>query len=209
MQKSALIIFVRNPILGKVKTRIAETLGNNKALLIYHILLKHTHSVTEKLSCDKFIYYADFINNEDLWENTVFKKRLQIGNDLGKRMHHAFSELFTDGYARIIIIGSDCYELSTQNIQSAFTKLELAEVVIGPARDGGYYLLGMKALVNDVFTDMPWSTDHVLKATLTKLRDLDFSHELLPVLNDIDSEQDLGPELLEKAGLGKIRLSGL
>ncbi|GAC1422812.1 MAG: TIGR04282 family arsenosugar biosynthesis glycosyltransferase [Flavisolibacter sp.] len=206
MHKSAIIIFVRNPILGKVKTRIAKTMGNKNALLIYQILLEHTRSVTEKLNCDKFIYYADFINNEDLWDNTVFKKRLQRGEDLGQRMHNAFSELFNAGYARIIIIGSDCYELSTQNLQDAFTKLELTQVVIGPARDGGYYLLGIKALVDTIFEDIAWSTDHVLSATLNKLRQLDFSHVLLPVLNDVDGEQHLSQEILERAGLRNTAL---
>ncbi len=121
--KSALIIFARNPVLGKVKSRLAATLGEEKALLIYKALLTHTHNISIKLSADKFIFYEDYINDDDLWENHIYKKFLQQGDDLGSRMKNAFSYLFEKKYEKIVIIGSDCYELSMDIIIEAFNLL--------------------------------------------------------------------------------------
>ena len=92
--KKALIIFVRNPELGKVKTRLAKSVGDEKALEIYKDLLRHTHEITLDVACDKFIFYADAINTTDIWENNLFNKELQIGNDLGQKMNNAFLKLF-------------------------------------------------------------------------------------------------------------------
>ncbi len=88
--KSALIIFVRNPVLGKVKTRLAKELGNEVALSVYKKLLTHTHSVVSNINADRFIFYADDINENDIWKNDLYHKHLQSGNDLGERMRSAF-----------------------------------------------------------------------------------------------------------------------
>ena len=117
-----MIIFVRNPEPGKVKTRIAKTMGNEKALEVYKELLLHTYHITKDISCDKFVFYADQITKNDLWENSSYYKKLQQGNDLGQRMLFAFRELFGLGYQSIQIIGSDCIELTTDIIKTGFKK---------------------------------------------------------------------------------------
>jgi rSAM/selenodomain-associated transferase 1 len=201
MEKSALIIFVRNPVLGKVKTRLAETIGNEKALLIYTELLKHTHSITKNLECDKFVFYADHINEKDIWENEIYRKNVQQAESLGKRMQHSFSELFDIGYNKVLIIGSDCYELTENAIIQALAVLKSIEVVIGPASDGGYYLLGLQTLLPEIFQNILWSTSNVLKDTISVLKSLNCAYQLLPVLNDIDDEADLTDELKIIAGM--------
>src|SRR5690349_716708 len=96
--KLALIIFVRNPELGKVKTRLAKTIGSEAALSIYKELLQHTLSVVSEVNCDKFIFYSDYINHNDLWEGKAFKKYLQCQGGLGEKMNNAFKEVFNEGY---------------------------------------------------------------------------------------------------------------
>jgi len=188
--KSALIIFVRNPEPGKVKTRIAKTMGNEKALEVYKELLLHTHDITKDISCDKFVFYADQITENDLWETSSYHKKLQQGNDLGQRMLFAFRELFGLGYQSVQIIGSDCIELTTDIIAIGFTRLHENEVVIGPSTDGGYYLLGMSLLIPGIFYKKEWSTEKVYSSTLADINKLSLSYFLLPELSDIDTEKD-------------------
>src|SRR5687768_6683080 len=133
---AALIIFVRNPVLGKVKTRLAETLGAENAVKIYNKLLQHTHDITKDIVAEKYIFYADYMNNEDLWENEIYRKEMQSGLDLGERMKNAFELLFDKGYKEIVIIGSDCYELTEEILLVAFDQLKNFDTVIGPSKDG-------------------------------------------------------------------------
>ncbi len=109
--KQALIIFIRNPVLGKVKSRLAATVGEESALTIYKKLLLHTHAISKNIAVDKFVFYEDFLNENDIWENDVYQKSLQQGADLGDRMKQAFAKLFSEGYQEIIIVGSDCWQL--------------------------------------------------------------------------------------------------
>lgn len=191
MNESALIIFVRNPILGKVKTRLAKTVGDDRALEIYNKLLQHTKEVTQELACDKFIFYADHINKNDIWPDAIYKKKLQDGNDLGNRMEHAFATLFKLGYAQIGIIGSDCFELTTENLQRAFIELKSNTIVIGPSKDGGYYFLGMRKLCLPLFKNKQWSTKHVFNETMVDVHNLNCSFSWLPTLRDVDEEKDV------------------
>lgn len=187
--KKALIIFTRNPESGKCKTRLAKTIGDDAALNIYKHLLKHTASITEKLTVDKFVFYSENIIKNDVWHPDVFKKKLQNGSDLGERMHQAFAELFNLGYEKVIIIGSDLLDLNEALITEAFQQLNPSDFVIGPAKDGGYYLLGMKRLNSEVFQNKDWGTDSVLKATLENLQNNNV--HLLKELNDIDTFEDI------------------
>lgn len=186
---NALIIFVRNPVSGKVKTRLAATIGDQKALLVYKHLLQHTQSITQHLDVSKFVFYADFINENDLWNG--YEKKMQHGNDLGERMNNAFAELFAKGYEKICIIGSDCYELNSDIAESAFEKLSTADIVIGPVTDGGYYLLGLNKLIPEFFINKAWSTATVFADTIKDATALHISFHQLTVLNDIDDEKDL------------------
>jgi uncharacterized protein len=187
--KNALIIFVRNPLLGKVKTRLAATIGNEKTLMLYKHLLQHTHAITENLPVTKFVYYADYINEDDLWNG--FEKRMQHGDDLGERMKNAFAKLFDAEFKNICIIGSDCYELTSDILADAFEKLSAVDVVAGPVSDGGYYILGMNKPVPDFFINKEWSTNTVFADTLKDAAAQNLSLYQLPLLHDIDTEADL------------------
>ena len=154
--KSALIIFTRNPELGKCKTRLAKTIGDEAALDIYKYLLKHTATISQDINVDKFIFYSENIKKEDLWDSKIFRKNLQQGSDLGERMEHAFKQLFESDYEKVIIIGSDLFDLKPRDIETAFKLLNNNDFVIGPAKDGGYYLLGMKHLQSKFFKNTKW-----------------------------------------------------
>jgi rSAM/selenodomain-associated transferase 1 len=192
--KSLLIIFYRNPVIGKVKTRLAATVGNRKALDIFQKLALHTRHVTENLPQDKIIFYSDAIDLMDMWPNAAYLKALQQGEDLGEKMQRAFVAGFETGYSHICIIGTDCYELSTEVVVQAFAALESAEAVIGPARDGGYYLLGLKKPHKPIFENKEWSTATVFEQTIKDFEALGLSYVKLPVLGDIDEEDDLPAE---------------
>jgi len=190
MTKEVLIIFVKNPVLGKVKTRLAATVGDEKALEIYQQLLAHTQSSTENLSQDKWVFYSEKIDNTDLWDNDQYYKSVQSGGDLGEKMLNAFSKCFAEGYKNVCIIGSDMMELDTAIIQDAFASLDANDVVIGPAKDGGYYLLGMNKLHSSLFQNKQWSTESVLNDTLSNVEQQNLSYVKLETMNDIDTESD-------------------
>ena len=193
----ALILFVRKPEKGKVKTRIAATEGENFALKIYNKLLLHTYGITAPLTCTKYVFYAGAIEEDDMWSNG-YHKLMQAETDLGNRMKAAFTQLFEKEHKRICIIGSDCYELSTEVIEQAFAELEKHDLVIGPAHDGGYYLLGMKDGVKDVFQNIEWSTEKVLKQTIKQLIDKNQTFVLLPMLHDVDTVNEVPAKWMEE-----------
>lgn len=192
MTEQALLIFAKNPEAGKVKTRLAATMGNEAALAIYHQLLLRTASATECLPVDKFVFYSNHIGQEDAWKSKHYFKEVQQGSDLGERMTNAFASIFRKGYDQAVIIGTDCPDLSAGIIMDAFAYLQVHDVVIGPAEDGGYYLLGMKELHQGLFEDVRWSTGTVLHDTISKCAALQLNYHLLAVLRDIDEEKDLG-----------------
>jgi len=195
VKSDLLIIFYRNPELGKVKTRLAATVGDDRALAIYFKLASYTREVSLNTACDRVVYYSDFIDTEDSWLNSHFKKRLQAGASLGDRMKQAFSDSLAAGYERVCIIGTDCPELTAQIINDAFTKLRSHEVVIGPVVDGGYYLLGMKKLHADFFANKAWGTNSVAAKTIVDFENLKLVYYQLPMLTDVDEEKDLPIQL--------------
>lgn len=191
MTTTALIIFVRHPVLGKVKTRLAKGVGDEKALEIYKLLLKHTLQITGALPFPKFVYYSDGIQEHDLWSHPEYTKRRQTGNDLGERMSNAFQAVFEQGFTKAIIIGSDCYQLTAEIIQEAVNALQEHPIALGPAFDGGYYLLGMNRFIPELFVNKTWSTDQVAGQTLGDAERLKLPYALLPRLHDVDEAADL------------------
>lgn len=189
MNKALLLIFTRNPELGKVKTRLAATVGDQTALDIYIFLLEHTIAITKNLPLTKHVYYSEKVRANDLWDRENFEKRQQIGSDLGERMHNAFIDGFREGFERIIIIGSDMYDLDADEIMEAFRALANHDFVIGPATDGGYYLLGMKSIKHVLFRNKHWGYDTVLNDTLGDLSDERV--QLLSEKNDVDYYDDI------------------
>ncbi|WP_266368404.1 TIGR04282 family arsenosugar biosynthesis glycosyltransferase [Tellurirhabdus rosea] len=190
----SLLIFVRNPIEGQVKTRLARRIGPEKATDIYRHLLTHTQQVVAALTLPlptelrRTVCYADFVNENDLWNG--FDKKLQADGDLGTRMQQAFREEFEAGAERVLIIGSDCLDLKVRHVQEAFMELADNEVVFGPATDGGYYLMGMSRFIPGIFENKPWSQPTLLRQTLAELDTQKVQYGLLETLSDVDEWAD-------------------
>lgn len=189
-QNSVLLLFTKNVEKGKVKTRLASTVGDDKALEIYEQLLDFTISFALKIPFEKHVYYAWNIVENDRWSQPNFVKKLQAEGDLGNKMKHAFTESFKAGKDKVIIIGTDCAEINEKDVLKAAKLLDENEVVIGPALDGGYYLLAMRKLHTCIFENKRWSTEHLLKETLAELEELNISYTLLEERSDIDYEED-------------------
>ena len=187
-----LMVFVKNPELGKVKTRLASTIGKGKALEVYKTLLAHTCTIVNPIYFDKAVFYLDSITHNDLWNDERFQKYLQDGEDLGEKMLNAFVLAFKRGYDKVVVIGSDCPQLTAEIIEKSFESLNFNEVVIGPAKDGGYYLLGMNKLYSELFQNKTWSSENVLLDTLIDLKKTNIPYTLLETLSDVDREEDLG-----------------
>ena len=187
--ESLLLILTRNPVLGKCKTRLAATIGDEKALEIYKFLLEHTLKITEKLNVVKEVHYSEEIWVDDIWSNETYIKKLQEGDDLGERMANAFRNGFKSGFKKIVVIGSDMFDLAQTDLENAFELLNTKDYIIGPAVDGGYYLLGMRLFNQNLFVEKAWGTDTVLRDTLKNLEKENFG--LLDVRNDIDYYEDI------------------
>lgn len=188
--EQALLIFTRNPEPGKCKTRLAATIGDPAALAIYTFLLRHTAALCSSLSdTDKFVYYSEYLGDGSLWDPKIFRPRLQEGPDLGTRMQHAFQAAFEAGYKRVVLIGSDLYYLDTADLAGALDALRGNPVVIGPATDGGYYLMGLTQMIPGLFHDKAWGTNTVLQDTLEDLEGL--QPHMLDPRNDVDYYEDI------------------
>ena len=185
----ALIIFTRNPELGKVKTRLAKKTGDRIALDIYKFLLAHTVEITREIEADKYVFYSEEIILNDLWDDGVYRKKLRQGAQLGGRMKNAFEQLFKLGYKKVMIVGSDIHELKQLHIEQAFESLENNDIVIGPAKDGGYYLLGMNSLLPELFEIGNWGGNTVFEDTMKAAGEATVS--VLPERNDVDYFEDI------------------
>lgn len=190
----ALIIFLKHPQLGKCKTRLAKTIGDVKALKIYQILLNHTHQITKNLYVKKYLYFDKFNNNPLNWDGD-YTIAYQNQADLGSKMAEAFAQVFNKQHYPVIIIGTDCIEISSQILNDAYRQLNHYDVVIGPAKDGGYYLLGLNNPTPKLFDNIEWSTNTVLSDTIKTVQNLGLSYCFMPVLADVDVEEDLTDEL--------------
>lgn len=189
--KNALMVFIKNAEHGKVKTRLASSIGNEQALEVYKELLTHTLQVTKPVAANKYVFYSERIEDDDNWQRNNFVQQLQSGERLGERMSNAFQKVFELGNAKAVIVGSDCFDLTTNIIANSFDALDDNDVVIGPALDGGYYLLGMKQHQKLLFENIEWSTPTVLADTLELCKQHGLSYTLLPALSDIDTISDL------------------
>lgn len=189
MSRKLLIVFTKNIELGKVKTRLAASIGDEAALNIYQQLVEITERESLKVNdVDLHIYYSDCINDNH-WEGIT--KFIQVEGDLGAKMGQAFEHGFSLGYDQIIGIGSDLPDVSSDIINEAFQQLENNDTVFGAAKDGGYYLLGMNTFHSFIFENKPWSTLELLKVTIEELKSKGCSTALLRELNDVDTIEDL------------------
>lgn len=188
--KKGIIIFQKNAELGKVKTRLAASVGDYEALEIYKILITYTHEQIRPVFAEKLVYFSDYA--EPYFKNNDSQVQLfiQSNGNLGDKMSNAFQTQFEKGFHKLLIVGTDCPEITSKIIENAFVELEKVEVVLGPAKDGGYYLLGMNRFIPGLFKDIKWSSDQVLKSTQLFLESNEIKHSFLPVLSDVDNLED-------------------
>lgn len=189
MINKSLIIFVRRPELGKVKTRIAASVGPVKALAIYKELLLYTRKVAESCDVQRQLFYTNEIDTNDQWSSQLFQKHVQSTGDLGQKMHQAFEQCFLTS-DQVVIIGSDCASLTKEIVEQAFTALEQHDVAIGPTFDGGYYLLGMNSPRAELFENIKWSTEAVFEQTIENIKKSGLTYAVLTKLSDIDYIED-------------------
>lgn len=189
----AVLAFVRAPQAGRVKTRLAATLGAEGALRVYRRLAEHTVREARAVDAELRIHFTPAAQEQEVraWLGDGPRYLAQAGGDLGARMEAAFRAAFRDGAERVVIVGSDLPDLSAALLRRAFGALDEHLAVLGPARDGGYYLLGVRMMIPGVFDDVPWSTDAVLARTLERMRAAGVEPALLPTLADVDEAQDL------------------
>jgi len=189
MTQEAFILFIKNVTHGKVKTRIAGTAGNVMALKIYRALLAHVRNVALGVVACRYVYYSHFIEKDDGWPEPAFIKKTQSGADIGERMANAIEELLP-AHEKVVLAGGDIPGLRPKIIDQAFKELTSHDFVIGPASDGGYYLIGMKEPQLSVFHDIDWSTDKVFAQTVAAIEKSGKTFATLPTLSDVDYEKD-------------------
>ena len=192
---SRIAVFAREPILGKVKTRLSAALGEEGALALYQQMLARIGAcisasqlarldlwVTSNPSHESFLSICNELN--------IY---IQNGDDLGAKMAFTCDHtLVAEAAQSVLIVGTDCPVMDAAYLDSALTRLQAgSDVVIGPAEDGGYVLIGMRRPLPALFADIPWGTDRVLAETLTKLEALSINYHLLPTLWDVDTPADL------------------
>jgi rSAM/selenodomain-associated transferase 1 len=192
MKENLLVIFAREPVPGRVKTRLANDVGIEASAALYALMLRHTIKEVVSRNYDIVIYKTP--ESSEIFFNQILPSAVvsnQTEGDLGERMSGAFRSEFARGYRRICIIGTDCPDLSSSDIVQAFDLLGHFELVLGPSRDGGYYLIGLSGFHHDLFVGIAWSTDRVLLGTIGIARSLGIDYHCLAFRADIDDFADL------------------
>lgn len=193
MNRNLYGIFMKYPELGRVKTRLAKDIGHKKAAEIYRQLagqtIKNTFPVDQKYRRIVFFDPPDRMKDFQAWlEGEEFIP--QQGNDIGERMDRAIRELLGLGAEKVVLTGADIPALNSAIIAKAFATLDHADIVIGPAADGGYYLIGMKEPHGEIFYGIPWSSGEVLKQTVRVIEDQKLQYQSLITLSDLDTASD-------------------
>jgi rSAM/selenodomain-associated transferase 1 len=190
---SALLVFVRAPELGRVKTRLAAELGAPLALAIHRYLGCRTARAVRRLQHHRVIVHYtgnDGAASVGAWLGNDLPMRPQVDGNLGERMTAAIRVALAEGASRVVIVGTDCPSLDSAAIEAAFRALDSADVVLGPATDGGYYLIGMSGPHPSLFENVPWSSPETLRVTLERARELGLSVAMLDERRDVDTADD-------------------
>ncbi len=202
--RRCLQVFARDPQTGRVKTRLIPALGEFGAATLYRLMLRDTLQIAGNTPCEHRELWIDRTDPDPqligLAQARALKLKFQVGTDLGERMQYALASALDDCDA-VVLIGSDCPEYQTGYLEAAFAALEHHPVVIGPAADGGYVLIGLCQPQPMLFSDMPWGSDQVLNETRQRLQQSGLEWFELASLHDLDQPDDLArfPHLLARA----------
>lgn len=189
--KAEIVVFGRWPVPGRVKTRLAVSIGAQRAARIYRALLDHTLAETGATGLPVTLELTGERGASE-WQAPPWAALTnQEGRDLGERMANAFNRRFADGADAVVLVGSDLPDLSAGLILGAFDTLRRVPVVLGPAVDGGYWTIGQRRPGRDLFSSVPWSSTSTAAATRKKLAELDVPYEELEELRDLDTLADL------------------
>jgi len=189
--KNALIIIAKYPANGSVKTRLKGHMPDNQILTLYTHLLESTIVKLRSIpGVDTFIAYAPH-NAEQYFSDFKLNLIPLSDGDLGERMFKSFQDVFNKGYQKAALVGADIPDLSANTILTAFDVLSGHDIVYGPAKDGGFYLVGMKKAIRELFVNIPWSSDQTLKKSLEQASKNGYSVELTETLSDIDTIDDV------------------
>lgn len=189
VMKPLVLVFCKNALLGQVKTRLAQSIGEDKALDVYQRLLNKTATALHTSGLETAVWHTPSSHPDSLWLEITQSCFRQVSGNLGQRMQAGFQWAFNQGYGPVIGIGTDLWDLRATDLQQAVELLQSTEVVIGPATDGGYYLIGMQRMYPQLFQNKAWSTPQLLEQTLADIPAKEV--QLLPQKNDIDTEADL------------------
>jgi rSAM/selenodomain-associated transferase 1 len=193
---NALAVMAKAPVAGSVKTRLVPPLSERQAAEFSRALLVDLLGHVQRLRvAQHYLFFAPDHAAEPMAElaGGQFQLLAQRGDDLGARMQAVFGELWARGHRRIVLIGGDLPVFPLDFLEQAFAWLDTAaaRVVLGPSRDGGYYLIGMNRLAPEIFSDMTWSHDKVLRETLRKINEMNLEALQLPPWFDVDTPADL------------------
>jgi rSAM/selenodomain-associated transferase 1 len=194
-QKKCTLLFLRAPEKGRVKTRLAASLGDDAALKLYRFFVEDILGMLSRTGYPVILYGYPEDRLEDIaaWLGPDFPCRPQAGEDIGRKMANAFSRAFSEGFEQVVLVGSDIPDLPPRIIQNAFSALDHEGAALGPAVDGGYYLVAFQksAFLPEVFENISWSTEKVLTQTLEKFKDAETPVRLLEPWQDVDTIEDL------------------
>ncbi len=191
---NSIVIFVKYPTPGLVKTRLGAQVGHRLAADLYRLFINQTFGLAQKVAPDAiYVAYEPEERRDDFRKllPREFRHFPQAGRDLGQRMLNAFNYVLSQGNHKVLILGSDSPTLPVHIVKEAFGLLDASDLVLGPAEDGGYYLIGLKQVYREIFENIKWSSPEVLRNTLDRATHRGISYTLLPQWYDIDELKDL------------------
>jgi len=190
-----IILFVKYPEKGKVKTRLSAELGAETTRNLYKCFVSDLIGILEKKRYTfKIAFYPSGSDKKIIpWLGQEHSYITQKGRDLGERMENAFKEVFLEGFKEVLVVGTDIPDLTPSLIDKALKALKRSDAVIGPCYDGGYYLIGFKkkTFLSDTFKGIQWSTERVFKDTMVVFTKKGYKVHVLPKLRDVDRIEDL------------------
>ena len=192
---NCILLFVKAPVAGKVKTRLAAEIGEEATAGLYKCFVEDVLSMIKNVDSGLRLCFhpPEAMSQVRQWLGDQYSYRPQRGDDLGERLKNAFAGAFEEGFSRVVAIGSDSPDLPEEFLVQAFTGLGSCDAVIGPSSDGGYYLIGFSkdSFATEAFDGIAWSTSAVCGQTQEKLKSCGLNIHLLPLWHDVDTRSDL------------------